>query len=433
MSAGGTSDPAGMTGPERRAVEAVDEAYLLECLAELVAVRSLAGRETPAQEAVAARMEALGMEMDVWDLDFDALRRHPAYAVDVERDAGLGVAGAVGAGRGRTLVLNGHVDVVDAGEPGRWSRPPWEAAVADGRVWGRGTCDMKGGLCCALAAVRALREAGVELEGRLEVQSVIGEEDGGVGTLAAVLRGHTGDGAVVLEPTRLTVAPAQAGALNFRVAVPGRAAHGAFREEGVNPIDGFLLLYRSLRELEAARNRGVDDPLFSDEALPFALAIGRVEAGIWASTVPERLTFEGRLGFPPSESPEAARRALEDTVARTAAEDAWLREHPPTVEWAGARFEAARTDEGDPIVRAVSGAFAAVTGEAPRVGGMRYGADMRLLANEGATPTLLFGPGDVRDAHRPDESVAVADLVTAARVVALAAVRFCGIGSPTGA
>lgn len=411
---------------ERRVLERIDEDFLLESLAELVAIPSVAGRERPAQEAVARHLEAIGMKPHVWELDFTELRRHPAYAVDIERDEGLGVAGSMGEGRGPTLILNGHVDVVEAGEPGRWSRPPWEVTVEGGRAWGRGTCDMKGGVCAALTAARAVAEAGVRLAGRLEIQSVIGEEDGGVGTLAAVLSGHTGDGAIVLEPTRLAVAPAQAGALNFAVSVAGRAAHGAFREEGVNPIDGFILLYRRLRELEAARNRDVEDPLFADEALPFALAIGRVEAGIWASTVPERLTFEGRLGFPPSESPDRARREFEAAVAAAAASDPWLAQHPPVVAWTGARFEAARTPEQAGVVRAVTGAYRDVTGAEPDVRGMRYGADMRLLANEGDTPTVLFGPGDVRDAHRPDESVAVEDLLTAARVVALSALRFCG-------
>lgn len=424
---------------ERRVVDALDVPAMLDLLGRLVAIESLAGRERPAQEAVARRMEELEMEPDVWAIDFDALRRHPAYAADVERDEGLGVVGGLGGGSGppdrrgsgpsdgRTLILNGHVDVVPAGEPERWSRPPFELTVEGDRVYGRGTADMKGGLCAALGAAQALRDAGVELEGVLQVQSVIGEEDGGMGTLAALLRGHGGDGAIVLEPTDLALAPAQAGALNFRITIPGRAAHGALRGEGVDPIEKLLPLYRGILELEAERNQNVDDPLFAGYDVPFAICVGKLRAGVWASTVAETLVLEGRYGVSPDEDLDAARGQLERLVREVAEADAWLRHHPPELEWWGARFEPARTPRDDPVVGAVEGAFEGVTGRPPEVAGMTYGADMRLLVREAGIPTVLFGPGDVRDAHRPDENVTVSELETAAKTVAVAAMRFCGV------
>lgn len=422
-----------MTSPggavERRVLAAVDEEGLLRCVADLVAIPSVSGEETPAQERVAAEMADFGLEVDRWELDLPALRGHPAYAVDVERNEGLGVVGTMGRGEGRTLILNGHIDVVPAGEPGRWTCPPWRATRKGGRLYGRGTADTKGGLSCALFAAKAIREAGVGLEGALQVQSVIGEEDGGVGTLATIVRGHRGDGAVVLEPTRLAVAPAQAGALGFRIAVEGRAAHGAFREEGVDPVEKFLPLHRAIRRFEGARNREVGDPLFADDALPFAIAIGTVRAGIWPSTVAERLVCEGRFGVAPGEDPVAARRAFEEALGDAAEADPWLRDHPPAVEWRGAQFEAARTPADDPVVEAVRGAYEAVAGGPAELRGMRYGADMRLLVNEAGIPSVLFGPGDVREAHRPDESVPIEELLTATRTLALAALRFCGVRS----
>ncbi|MFW6193042.1 MAG: ArgE/DapE family deacylase [Gemmatimonadota bacterium] len=421
---------------ERRVVDTLDVPAMLELLGRLVAIESLAGRERPAQELVARRMEELAMEPDVWAIDFAELRRHPAYAADVERQEGLGVVGGLGGegddgerrgNDGRTLILNGHVDVVPAGEPDRWSRPPFELTVEGDRVYGRGTADMKGGLCAALAAGQAIRDAGVELEGVLQIQSVIGEEDGGMGTLATLLRGHTGDGAVVLEPTDLVLAPAQAGAFNFRITIPGRAAHGALRSEGVDPIEKLLPLYARILELEAERNHGVDEPMFSDYDLPFAICVGKVRAGVWASTVAESLTLEGRYGVSPDEDPDVARAQLERAVREVADADPWLRDHPPELQWWGARFEPAHTPADDPVVGAVDGAFGAVTGRRPEIRGMTYGADMRLLVREAGIPTVLFGPGDVRDAHRPDESVAVADLETVARTMAVTALRFCGV------
>ena len=416
-----------LTTVERRILEAVDTQGLLSTLADLIAIRSLSGQENPAQEYVADFLAQLGMEMDVWELDFDVLRQHPAFSIEFERSSALGVVGAMGENAGgRSLILNGHVDVVPAGEGANWRYPPWQATVADGRVYGRGACDMKGGLVCALYAAKAIRDAGVRLRGQLLIESVVGEEDGGVGTLAAVLRGYRADGAVVVEPTEMIVAPAQAGAFSFRVTVPGLSAHGCVREEGVSAIEKFIPIQQALLELERMRNCDITDPLYARYRLPYALCIGRVEAGDWASSVAEWLVFQGRYGVAPDEDLAAARYQFEEAVAQAAQADPWLRDHPPTVEWWGGQFAPASIPVDHLLVETVSAAFATATGAPARVEGMTYGADMRLLVNEGNTPAILFGPGDVRCSHRPDEFVPVDDLITVTRTLALAAVRFCG-------
>lgn len=411
---------------EARVLAAVDVDGLVATLGELIAFESWGGRETGIQRDVAARLRGLGMDTDVWEIDLASLRRDPSYGAEIEREGALGVVGTWGAGRGRTLVLNGHVDVVPAGEASRWTVPPFRATVRDGRVFGRGSADMKGGLCCALYAVKALRQAGVELEGSVRIQSVVGEEDGGMGTLAAVLRGHTGDGAIVLEPTELVVAPAQAGAASFRVTIPGRAAHGAFRTEGVDPVEKLGLIRGALQALEEDRNRRLRHPLFADHELPYAICVGKVRAGIWASTVAESLVLEGRYGVGIGESCEGARGELEDAIAAAALQDDWLREHPPVVEWWGARYEPAAIPVDHPLVTTLTTSLAEAAGRRPGVGGMPYGADMHLLVHRGRTPTVLFGPGDVRLAHAPDESVPIAELEAATRALALTVLRFCG-------
>ncbi len=416
-----------MNETERRVLEAIDADGMLAYLCELVGVCSLDGQETAAQEHVAAQMRRCGLEVDVWEIDFADLRRHPAYSAEVERERGLGVVGVMGQDRGgRSLIFNGHVDVVPAGDEANWRYPPWRGTIAEGRVYGRGALDMKGGLCCALFAAAALREAGVRLKGRLIVQSVIGEEDGGCGTLATLLRGYTADGAVIVEPTELCVAPAQAGALNFRVTVPGLSAHGCVREEGVSAIEKFIPIQQALLGLERERNAGVSDPLFARYALPYPLSIGTLHAGNWPSSVAESLVCEGRYGVAIGENIGVARRMFERAVAGVAQADPWLREHPPLVEWWGGQFEPAAIPVDHPLVTTVAGAYQAASGAAARLEGMTYGADMRLLVNVGNTPTVMFGPGDVRNAHRPDEHVPVADLVAVARTLALAALRFCG-------
>jgi acetylornithine deacetylase len=244
-----------------------------------------------------------------------------------------------------------------------------------------------------------------------------------------VLRGYKAHGAVVAEPTELIVAPAQAGAFNFRVTVPGKAAHGCVREEGVSPIEKFIPIHEALMALERDRNEKAQDPLYARYELPYALCIGNVKAGTWASSVAESLVFEGRFGVAVDEDVVASRRSFEEAVAEAAAADPWLRDHPPVVEWWGGQFEPARIAVDHLLVETVKDAFGDATGAVGRVEGMTYGADMRLLVNVGDTPTVLFGPGDVRNSHRPDEYVPVEELVAAVRTLALTAVRFCGCES----
>ena len=416
-----------MNEVEKQVLQAIDFEGMLEYLCDLIAVRSLVGDETAGQEHVAAQMERCGLEVDLWELDFDELSQHPAFSIEEERERGLGVVGVVGEDAGgRSLILNGHVDVVPAGDEDLWHYPPWQGTIAEGRMYGRGAVDMKGGLCCALFAAKAVQDAGVRLKGRLILESVIGEEDGGVGTLATVLRGYTADGAIVVEPTELAVAPAQAGAFNFRVTIPGKAAHGCVREEGVSPIEKFIPIHEALMSLERERNERHQDPLYARYKLPNALCIGTIRAGTWASSVAESLVFEGRYGIAVDEDQEAARCALEEVVAEAAQADPWLRDHPPVVEWWGGQFYPARTPVEHPLVQTIAGALGNVTGATADLEGMTYGADMGLLVNVGHTPTVLFGPGDVRVSHRPDEYVAVRELELAARTLALTALRFCG-------
>ncbi|GAB4109587.1 MAG: ArgE/DapE family deacylase [Roseiflexaceae bacterium] len=412
---------------EQRVLDTIDMPALLQLLDELVAIPSLDGSlaEITVQERVAAELRTVGMEVDQWEIDFASLRQHPSFSWEVERPRGLGVVGSLGAGNGPSLILNGHTDVVPAGDERLWRFPPWRATVADGRVYGRGALDMKGGLACAIAAAKAIQAAGVALRGRLLIQSVIGEEDGGCGTLASVLRGHTADAAIIMEPTELCIAPAQAGALNFRVSIPGLAAHGCVREEGVSAIEKFFPIYQAIIDLERERNAGTPDPLFARYRLPYGICIGRVEAGNWASTVAELLACEGRFGVAVGEDLLAARRQLEQRVAAAAATDPWLRDHPPILEWWGGQFAPAAIPTDHPLVGTVAAAFQSATGMAPILEGMTYGADMRLLVNDGSVPTVMFGPGNVRMAHKPDEYVPLADLEVVTRTLALTILRMC--------
>jgi acetylornithine deacetylase len=414
-----------LTARESDVLNRIDPTALLADLRDLIRHRSLGGQEDSVQRWMAARMRRLGLDVDMWEIDFAALAAHPSFSMEVPRDRGLGVVGTCGTGDGPVLIFNGHVDVVPIGDAAQWTVDPWDATVRDGVVLGRGACDMKGGLAAALAALTAIVGARVPLGGRVALHSVVAEEDGGAGTLAAIVRGHRGDGALSMEPTERKLAPAHGGALTFRIRVPGRSAHGCVREEGVSAIETFRPVHDALLALERERNRRLRQPLFDRYALPFALSIGRVQAGDWPSSVPDLLICEGRYGVAPGERAADARHEFEAAVAGAAGRHPYLREHPPAVEWWGGQFMPARTADDAAVVRTTAAAIADVTGAPPAIEGMPYGADMRLLVNDAGIPTVLFGPGDVRKAHQPDESVPLDDLLIVARTLALIALRFC--------
>jgi acetylornithine deacetylase len=286
---------------------------------------------------------------------------------------------------------------------------------------------MKAGLVAHLAALAAIRAAGVRLRGRVGVHFVVGEEDGGLGAFGTLRRGHRGDVCVITEPTAGALVTANAGALTFRLAVPGKAAHGSARDQGVSAIDAYLPLHRALARLEAERNRDVH-PLMAEHPIPYALSVGTVRAGDWASSVPDLLVAEGRLGVRLGEDPAQARAAFERCVGEACAADPWLRAHPATVTWPGGRFASGRLPEGHPLPGVIRGARADAVGGG--AGGLRecgapYGSDLRLYAGAGI-PTLQFGPGDIRVAHSAGERVSVGEVVEVARALAVTVLRVVG-------
>jgi len=416
-----------MNDTERRVLDAIDLDEMIDYLCELISIPSYGGNETPAQLNVAKRMGEIGLEVDYWRIDLEELRRHPAFSIFFNREENINAVGTIkGLGGGRSLILNGHIDTVAPGDAANWKFPPLEGAVADGRVYGRGACDMKGGLTCGLYAIKALMDSGVELKGSLFFESVVGEEDGGCGTLAACLRGYSADAGIVMEPSETKIAPEIAGAMSFRVTVPGRSVHACIREEGVSAIDKFTILYEGLKDLERERNEGVDHPLFARYSAPYAINVGRVEGGLWPGTVPETVVFEGRIGVAVDESEEQARMILEKKIEEIADGDTWLRAHRPGLEWVGYSFAPSKIPVDHPIVETVRGAYGDVTGKQPTLEGMTYASDARHLINLAKTPTTVFGPGDVRVAHGPNEYVSIVELETAARTLALTILRFVG-------
>lgn len=422
-----------LTEIEREALAALDEKGLIDALRDVVRIPSLTGQEATAQRWLGQHMEQLGLDIDLWTIDVASLQDHPEFPgmeVDRSKNEAIGLVGTwqrAGGGdrsRHKKFIFNGHIDVVPEGDYHNWKYDPWSAELVDGRVYGRGACDMKGGLMASLYAIKAIKEAGVPINGSLMIQSVIGEEDGGIGTFASLLRGHVGDAAIVCEPTRLSLIPAQAGALTFLVRVRGKSAHASVRLEGVSSLEKYLDIHKALIELEKTRNSEVTHPLLSTFDVAYPLNIGRIQAGNWPSSVPEELIFEGRIGVAMGEDSVSVRHQFEHTLQRLADADPWLCNHQPEIVWSGGQYDSAEIPGDHYLVKLLERCVHDLTGDRAAIEGATYGSDLRLFVNMGGIPALLFGPGDVTIAHMADEFVNVQEVILAARVYILAAIRY---------
>jgi len=418
----------GLAQTIRGAVQARRE-DAVSLLQELVRTRSVTGEEVAVGEVVERAFSERGLEVDTWDATPEEMEPYPEHVGEQtsyeNRPNVAGVRG--GAGGGRSILLNAHTDTVDPGDPAAWRGDPLSGALEGDLLYGRGSCDMKGGLVTHLIALDALSDLGFALRGDVTVAATVGEENGGLGALSSVLRGYRADAALITEPTRLALVPAQGGSLVFRLKVPGRSAHAAVRDEGVSALEKFVPIFENLRELEQERNGVLSHPLYDGVQNKVPINIGVVRAGNWASTVPESLVAEGRVGLIPGEEVEPFKDLFSQRIAAVAERDSWLREHPPDLTWFGGQFAPAEVEPDAPICEALKKAHEQVTGEVPPVEGVPYGADMRLFIRFGEMPCVMYGAGDVNVAHAPDEYISVTDLLSATSTVACLLADWCGV------
>jgi len=400
----------------------IDRDRLVDDLGALIRIPSITGSEEEVAAWAESALRGLGLVVETIRPDPAAIRADPAWPGEEMLRASLPVViGRVGRPGGRRMVLSGHLDVVPPGDPANWTTDPWSGEIRDGSIYGRGACDMKGGVAAILGAIRALGDAGDlrRLDGELIVVLVPSEEDGGQGTLAAIRAGATGDFAVITEPSDLDVVVAHAGAITFRLTVPGRAAHASRRREGVSALDKLWVLVRALEADETRRNAAESDPLMTALGLPYPTIIGVVAGGDWASTVLDRVVADGRYGVRLGQSTAEAEAELRACIAAACAADDFLRDHPASVEVNGGRFGSARVPSDHPLPVGLADTIETVTGRRPALLGEPYGADMRLFVNVGATPCVIFGPGHVNVAHSADEHVPLAQVEDCARVLAV--------------
>lgn len=394
----------------------------------LVQIPSLTGGEGLIQKFIADELSKLGFMLDIWEPDLNILKKHEEYQQipDDYRGRPNVVGVLTGTGGGRSIILNGHVDVVPVEPEGKWIHGgPWSGEIINDRLFGRGSSDMKSGIACFIQAIKALNHLNIKLRGDIIVESTVDEERGGNGTLAAVMRGYKADGAIIGEPTNLDIITENAGALWFRIKVAGKSAHGAYKLNGVNAIEKAIYIYHHLLDFERERQERLKNPLFAHYNYPFPLNVGSLHSGEWPSSVPDLAVMEGRVGFAPGENHHDFRREFEDYISMISNNDEWLNEHPPQVEWFGLFMDSARIEQNHPLVVISKRALEEVTSHPVQLKGKAGGTDMRLLIKSG-TPCIQIGPGLSSEAHAINESVPVTNIIDVTKTVALILMRFCG-------
>jgi acetylornithine deacetylase len=407
-----------------------------EFASELLSFESTDGEEAEVAAWFRDQLEDFGFETYEWDVDAELLATHSSFPDDsgkIDSDDRPSVGGVLAFGdpdAGPTVVLNGHLDVVPADESA-WSVPPFEPHWDGDELTGRGAADMKSGLAACVFAALALAgrsNRGADLDGRVVVEGVAGEEAGGVGAATPALDTpypFERDAAVIAEPTSLTPVVACEGSLMKRLHVQGRSSHAATPWRGASALEYFDRIREAFEELAAEREARVTHPLYEDYPTKWPVVCGTVEAGDWASTVPSSLTAEWRIGVAPGETVAGVEAEFDDRLADVVADSDWLREHPPEFDRFSVQFEPSAVDPGEPVVRAVQSAMErhGLTDTAPR--GVTYGADARHYVTAGI-PTVLFGPGSIEQAHFPDETVDARAVETAVDVLADAAAELLG-------
>lgn len=402
-------------------------------LQQMIRQPSIQGNEKGVQDIVIKKLNDLGLLVDVWDPSHRDLAASPYFIASRTSYAGSpNVVGVLkGEGGGRSIILNGHIDVVPEGDHTKWKHDPFSGKVEQGRMYGRGTTDMKGGNVALLLAIEAVVKSGIKLKGDVIFESVIEEESGGVGTLATILRNYKADAAIIPEPTNMKLFIKQQGSMWFRVTIEGLSAHGGTRYEGVSAIEQAWKIHQSILELEKKRNALINDPLYSHIPIPLPINVGKIQGGSWPSSVADIVTLEGRIGVGPHEELDAVKKELSEYLAQRCSEDDWLKDHPVKVEFFGGQWVPNAVDVNHPFANVMKHNFETIYKRPIKIEASPWGTDAGLLGRVGNIPALVIGPGETKVAHFPNEFIEINEVIEAAKLFALTLTSWCGIHTMT--
>jgi len=414
------------TEDERRLADAIaaQDEWIADLLQRLVRAPTVRGHEEPGQIVVEEALRDIGLDPVDVPMDEVRLRAHPRAAPfdwSLEGTRNVVATWASGGSGGRSLILNGHIDVVPPGDPAAWGeREPFGGEREGDWIYGRGAADMKCGLAAILGAIRGLRTLGVEPLAPVIVESVVEEECTGNGALMTLLDGFTAEGAVIAEPFGAAITTSQVGVLWFSVRVTGEPGHAA-EAYAPNAIESSLAIVEALRALEAELNESPPSP-YDRFDHPINLNVGTIRGGEWPSSAPGGCVTEFRLAMYPGTTVDQMRARIESAVDDAAATLAVTAE----VAYRGFASEGSAIDETHPLVETLAGAFARMTGSPPSLVATTGTTDASVLSGVGGIPAVCFGPY-AEQAHGLGERAYLPSVVQTAQVLGLLIRDWCGI------
>ena len=397
---------------------------------DFVAIPSTRGAEGPCQDMIADLLRERGYEVDDWRIDVEDLRGLRGFG-PVEHDFSKART-VVGTYRptnavGKSLILQGHCDVVPAGPLDMWDTPPFSPVVKDGRMYGRGACDMKSGTIGALYALDAIKAAGLKPTARIHFQSVIEEESTGLGALSTLQRGYRADACFIPEPTNAKMVRSQVGVIWFRLKVRGHPVHVFEAGSGSNAITAAYHLIQSLEQLESAWNeRAKSDRHFGAVTHPINLNPGIIKGGDWASSVPAWCDVDCRIAILPGWSVGECQEEIVKHVAAASRNHRFLANNPASVEWCGFLSEGYELKDSAEAEAAFANAYGAVYGGAVPELAFTALTDTRLYGLNHNIPSLCFGASGAA-LHGFNEYVDLESLRKSTKTTALFIAEWCGL------
>jgi len=425
---------------KRRISQKVDDRSqdIIKFLQGLISIPSVTGQEKEYQLHMAKTLGDMGFKVDMWEIDEEELKaKYQDYFVRVMapplKDRPNVVGTLKGTGGGRSLLFNGHADVVSPEPISNWKHNPWEAVIEDGKIYGRGACDMKGGIAAYMMALKIIQDEGIKLKGDIIIESPIEEEGPGTGTLACQARGYKADAGILTEPTNNELMPAITGGVYALIQVAGKAAHTTMAWEGVNAVEKGMTIAAAIKSYGEWRTLTCKHPLYArypETAGSSPITMFERADSKHVGTVPNLILMSTRGTVMPGEDPDAIIEQMGAWIMRAADNDAWLRDHHPIISWIkmGPRSVPAEIPIEHPIVRTISACYQEIVGRQPVIAGFISPADWQSLNTVNPVTTSLgFGPGDIRQAHTTDEFVPIDEVIECTKVLASTIIDWCGI------
>jgi acetylornithine deacetylase len=407
-------------------------------LAELVAQPSLLGDEAGAQVLMAREFAALGLRVHEFEVDEARIKDHPGYSPSILPYAGrrnvVGIHQPAGPVRGRSLILNGHIDVVPVGTDSLWSSPPFapriEGDPLSGRMYGRGAADMKAGIVAYTQAMRALQNLGFEPAAQVYLQSVVEEECTGNGALACLVEGYTADAAIIPEPFE-GVMSAQMGVMWLTIDVHGLPVHASVAHTGMSAIGYAQQMVEWLKELETAWNRpAARHACYAGHPHPINFNLGRISGGEWTSSVPTHCRVDMRLGFYPGRTPAEVRAEVEAHLAashaRFVGQDSGNASLKYSISYQGFQAQGVVVDIAQPAIQQLLQCHRDIAGSEAPLNATPATTDVRFFHLYGQIPSTCYGPNGT-DIHGIDEWVSLSSMQRVTAVLALYIARWCGL------